>query len=197
MAAQPVLYSQIIKHLRTTCPVFNNRVGGTAAFERMSAEDANDLTMPYGFVVPLDEVAEPRTNLGEYHHVVERFGIIVALNNTVQRDDGLGMIAMDQLRAIRQQLINALLPWSPVEHYDTFQFIGGRHLTMNRARLWHQYEFSTMYMVGVDNAVENCVPLTAAYRRDGITGFPPPAGYEGFEQWWPEDGQGLPPSDPP
>jgi hypothetical protein len=187
-----MIYGGIIKRLREQAPMFERRVGGTAQFESLSKEDSVDLKMPYGFVVPLYETAEPRANMADNQRVTEKFAIIVAVDNSTERKDGLGLIAMDLMMVIRQELFDAMLPWEPLPYYDTIQYVGSRHLTMSRVRLWRQFEWSVSYPVTAKVGVHHCVKLQETYAREGITGFPPPPGYEGFEGVYPASIDGLP-----
>lgn len=186
-----MIYAGIIKRIRDKAPLFQQRVGGTADFIVKSNEDA-DIAMPHAWVVPLSETADPSSNMGRPQRVSERFGVIVCVTNALGRDDGLGLIASDALRAIRQSLFNSLLGWEPLPYYDTVSYVGARHLSMNRARIFHQYDFSVAYPVDVDGEPDACVPLREAYRRIGITGQPRPPGTEGMELWFPEPGAPAP-----
>lgn len=182
-----MIYAGIIKRLRETCPTFERRIGGTALFESLSKDDNSDMKMPHAFVVPLHETADERADMAQYNQKVkERFAVIVAVGNSENRSDGLGLIAMDIMRAIRQEFINSLLKWEPLPHYDACQYVGARHLTMTRVRLWRQFEFSTAYYISPD-ARETCTHLKEAYIRAGIRGYP--RDNEPFVQWFPEDAQ--------
>jgi hypothetical protein len=189
-----VIYVTIIRRLREVATTFERRVGGTALFEALSSDDNTDIPLPYAFVVPLHEVAESNEDLSTPQMVYERFGIVVAVDNKPQRDDGLGLIALDELRALRQELFNGLLGWSPLSYLSDVSYVGGRHLKMTRARLWHQYEFTFKYQVNRAERPEDneCWPLQEAYARVLPEGAIRPPGTEGFVEWYP-----APPGDDP
>jgi hypothetical protein len=192
------LYAEIIKRLREKAPMFERRVGGTAAFQQASdtALEGGDIPVPQAWVVPLSEQADPPSNMGEPQRVSERFGVIICLSNGAGRADGLGLIAADGLRAARQELLNALMPrrdayadeatrdWLTAPHYDGCHYIGGRHLQMNRARMWHQFEFEMQYYVNYEAEPDACTPLRKAYLRLHPEGTPRSPGYEDFELWY-------------
>ncbi len=185
-----MIFAGIIKRLRDEAPVFERRVGGTALYQTLSEDDGMDLEMPYAFVLPLNQIAEERTNLGENNQrVKERFAVMVVADNSVERKSGLGLIAADVLRGTRGEILQALMPWCPLPHYDNIQFVGARPIKMTRVRLWHQFEFQTAYYVGATEH-EDCIRLREAYVRGGITGVPRPESYDGFAQAYPNDETG-------
>lgn len=192
----PPLYAEIVTRLRNKATIFARRVGGTGSFAAFSEtmRDAADVEVPQAWVLPLQETADPPSAMGEPQYVTERFGVIVCLSNTGNREDGLGMVASDGLRVARQQLFNALMPrrsqwanpvdsqWISTRHYDGCRYIGARHLLMTRARLWHQFEFSVRYYVNYDeDEVDVCYVVREAYMRLYPEGTQRPPHFEGFD----------------
>jgi hypothetical protein len=171
-----LVLATIIKRLRDNAPTFQKRVGGTSAFQEAALEDV-DIPLPHAFVVPLTDNASPPANMGGSQRIEERFAVILCVDNKTNREDGVGMIAADVLRSLRQELFNSLLGWAPQETMDNTQYVGGRHLSMTRSRLWHQYEFKTAYFVsGAEpgqTGEETCVPLAQFYTRTTAPGSPP------------------------
>ena len=180
-----LVYAEVIKRIRQKSPFFQNRVGGTAAFEAMTKEDSADIQTPHAWVVPLQEVADDAANLSVPQKVRERFGVVIAVSNAAGRDDGLGLIAMDQLRAARQELVNALMGWEPTPFCDSIRYAGARHLSMSRSKLWHQTEWSVGYYVKPVDQPDACVPLREAYKRLTVNGVPVrEPGTDQFEVWF-------------
>lgn len=189
----PLLYAEIIARIRDRAPTFERRVFGTAEFEVASNDEA-DIILPQAWVVPVEEFGEAPENMGSSQQVRERFGVVVAVSNSMQREDGLGLFAMDGLRALRQQLFNSLLrrvnmddperDWMLPSHYVGCVFIGGKHLKMHRARLFHLYIFEVQYRVAPEDVPDTCVPMREMYVRIGVDPFERPPGYENFEKVW-------------
>lgn len=189
----PPLYAELIRRARDKATIFQRRVGGTGAMAAILEREATEVETPQAWIVPLTETATAPANLSESQKVHERFGVIVVVANTANRADGLGLIATDSLRVVRQELFNAFLPrlseWAPeadrrwmgADHYIGCRYVGGRHLQMTQARLWHQYEFSLEYYIGYDVNEDPCYPVREAYLRLHPEGTPRPEGYTGFD----------------
>ncbi len=72
------------------------------------------------------------------------FGIIVAVENT----DVRGQDACDQLSDLRDELWTALLGWSPdATELAGLEYEGSVQLDISRARVWHQFNFSTIRII--------------------------------------------------
>jgi hypothetical protein len=134
----------VIDRLKAACPSLTNRVAGTAEFEEQV--ERTDLAVPCAFVMPLsDEVSENATAGSIVTQVVEeRFGIIVIVANTTDPRGQAGGESLDDLRA---ELWDALLGWEPDGSHTPLEYRGGRHLAMNRARLIHQFDFATNFVL--------------------------------------------------
>lgn len=134
----------VIARLKTAAPLLAGRVAGTAEFE--AALDARELAVPHGFVMPLAEgVRASRTAPLVVQAIDERFAVIVAVANTA---DPRGQAGAELLHDIRAQLWSALIDWPPAADLSPCEYRGGRHLTMTRGRLWHQYDFACLAVIG-------------------------------------------------
>lgn len=117
------------------------KVGGAADFA--SAKD--DLKVPpVAYVIPLGDNAMPNTLQGYSvdQHVVERFGVIIAVGNV---RDVRGEAVNAPLEALRKLTIGNLLAFQPAADYDPVQYGGGKLLMLDVAVIWWQLEFITGY----------------------------------------------------
>lgn len=140
------IVSPAIARIRSQCATFSNRVAGAA--ELAAAQDAGDnITLPHAWVVYAGETAEPAQTAGEVEQVVELgFAVIVAVSNTTDRR---GAAATDSIFTIRASLLAALLGWIPVAGVclAATEYRGSEFLQLDRARLWHQFNFSVLTTV--------------------------------------------------
>lgn len=128
----------IIGALRTRCPTFGNRVAGAAQFKLLPESAA--LAVPCAFVIPLDDSpGNARAQNSVRQALTDSFAVVVAASNVA---DERGQGAVDQVHAIRAVLWAALLGWQPSADYDGIVYEGGSIVSMDRARLWYQFEFS-------------------------------------------------------
>ena len=139
--------SPIIVRLRAeagTAARFSSRVAGAADFAAL-ADTARKFTVPHAFVVFLTEEVEEDQTAGLVSQAIrEVFGIIVAVAN----DDARGQDACDELSDIRDELWTALLGWSPdATELPGLEYEGSVQLDISRARVWHQFNFSTLRMI--------------------------------------------------
>lgn len=132
--------TSIIDRLKSEVPAFGGRVGGSSAFDRAVAD--NNLPAPHAFVMPLDDRPARSDIIGSetLQDLEESFGIVVAVDN---RADRPGNAAGDVISDLRIDILNALLGWEPSGEHGPFEYTGGSHLTMDRNRLWHQFDFVT------------------------------------------------------
>lgn len=127
----------IIAALRERCPSFAERVAGAAQFKQLQENTA--LPVPCAFVVPLDDDPEaPRAQNSIRQDLTDSFGVIVALDNTA---DERGQGSAHTVDSLRAELWAALLGWRPAERYNGLAYEGGTLLSLNRARLFYQFEF--------------------------------------------------------
>jgi hypothetical protein len=139
MLSQPVV-NQLINIKVNGVNVFR-KVAGAANF--VSAQD--DLKMPpVAYVIPLADAAKPNelTDKSVEQHVIERFGIILAVGNS---RDSRGDAVNAELETLRKLVIQTLLGFVVEDGYDPIQYGGGRILQLVATTLWWQLEFITGY----------------------------------------------------
>lgn len=142
MAADAII-GPTIDHLRRYCPPFAGRVAGAADF-RQGLENYNtNMALPAAYVMPLGQEADPNRNMVGYWQIVhEMIGIVVELDATPDRRGQAPAMTYDDIKAA---LYASLLNWAPAEcrvpNRQGFQFSGGHHLDLDRARLFYQFEF--------------------------------------------------------
>lgn len=133
----------VITQLRSQVAALSNRVGGAALFAQVA--ETESLAVPHAFVVPVADDASDSQTSGPITQVVEEvFGVIVAISNT---EDERGFDANEALDDIRTALWDALIGWPPAAGMAGCQYIGSEVLTISRARLWRQFNFSTVYVI--------------------------------------------------
>lgn len=117
------------------------KVAGAADF----AAARDDLKVPpVAYVIPLGDSAMPNT-LQSYsvdQHVIERFGVVLAVSNV---RDVRGGAVNSPLEILRRATIDNLLAFQPSVDYDPVQYGGGRLLMLDVAVIWWQIEFITGY----------------------------------------------------
>jgi hypothetical protein len=139
MLSQPVV-NQLINIKVNGVNVFR-KVAGAANF--VSAQD--DLKMPpVAYVIPLADAAKPNelTDKSVEQHVIERFGIILAVGNS---RDSRGDAVNAELETLRKLVIQTLLGFVVEDGYDPIQYGGGRILQLVATTLWWQLDFITGY----------------------------------------------------
>lgn len=130
----------IIEALRQRCPILAGRVAGAAQFKLLPETGA--LQVPCAYVIPLDDAPGPqRSQNGIRQELQDSFAVVVALSNL---PDEKGQGAANAYDDIRTQLFSALLGWPPQEEYEAIEYEGGSILALDRARMWCQFEFSSM-----------------------------------------------------
>ncbi len=140
----------IIAALRLRCPSFSSRVAGAAQFQLLP--EKTNLTVPCAYVIPLDDNPEANRSATGYRQTVsDSFAVVVALSNTA---DERGQAASGNVHAIRRELFKALLGWQVSDDYDGIEYDGGNLLSLDRARLWYQFEFSAAFEIGSDDVTD-------------------------------------------
>lgn len=154
----------IIQALRLRCPLFSGRVAGAAQFKAL--QEGAALQVPCAFVVPLDESPQDnQSQNGLRQRMKESFAVIVAISNV---QDERGQSAAHGRRQIRNQLWKALLGWQPSEDHDAIEYEGGSLLTLDRARMWYQFEFGAYMEIGPEDGYQETY-LNALPHYDGAT----------------------------
>jgi len=138
----------IIAALRTRCPTFGNRIAGAAQF-KLLPENAS-LAVPCAFVIPLDDSPqESRAQNSVRQALTDSFALIVAVSNVA---DEKGQGSAQSIHSLRTQVWAALLGWRPDLRYDGITYEGGHLLTLDRARLWYQFEFGALMEIEPSDA---------------------------------------------
>lgn len=137
-----MLLETIITALRARCASFGSpsRVAGAAQFKVLPESAA--LAVPCAFVVPLDDAPQDsRAQNSVRQALVDSFAVVVAVSNVA---DEKGQAGAATLHALRAELWAALLGWRPDLRYDGITYEGGSLLSLDRARLWYQFEFGAL-----------------------------------------------------
>ena len=148
----------IIAQLRALCPSLQGRVAGAAQFKPLA--EAAALPVPCAFVIPLDDRPEPpKAQNAVGQEMTDSFGVIVALDN---RSDEKGQQASASVHSLRAEIWKALLGWipgpinavNPATFYNGIYYEGGSLLSLDRARLWYQFEFGAAMWIGASDGFE-------------------------------------------
>lgn len=130
----------IVEALRTRCPAFSNRVSGAAQFKMLP--ESVSMPLPCAFVIPLDDSPGDSQSQNSVRQVLtDSFAVIVAVSNVA---DEKGQTGASSLHSLRASLWSALLGWRPSQRYDGITYEGGQMLSLDRARIWYQYEFGAL-----------------------------------------------------
>jgi hypothetical protein len=130
----------IIDQLKAVSTTLGGRVAGAAEF---SAElEAAQMALPCAFVFRSNgEATAPDTFDETMQMLTEEFAVVVAVSNAV---DTRGQAAAEALDDVMEDVINALLGWSPTAvERNPFEYVRDDHVSVDRSRLWHQFIFRT------------------------------------------------------
>ncbi|MEM5371355.1 hypothetical protein V4C53_35720 [Paraburkholderia azotifigens] len=137
----------VIEHLRERMPIFAQRVAGAAKFSILP--EASNLMVPAAYVIPLDENPDQQASSNGYRQTVEdRFAVVVVLSNV---SDERGQSAAMSVHDMRKLLFSALVGWEPGDDYYQVEYDGGSLLSIDRARLYYQFEFKSDYEIGYED----------------------------------------------
>jgi len=142
MAIELLDYQIIIDYLDAQVSRLKS-VDGAAG---LASASANLKQSPAAFVVPLnDRASGNRTGTMVVHqNNTTRFAVIVAVQNL---RDPRGDKARDDLRALRQDILNTLHGWVPGDAFNPVEYGGGRMLKLTNQVLWWQDEFLTSHFI--------------------------------------------------
>ena len=131
--------SLIIPRIKAECPIFAGRVAGSATMRRVFEQ--TDFPVPHAFVVTLGEEPSGDVTLSDLdQELTRRFSVTVAVDNT---SDERGQAASEVLEDCRNQLLAALVGWSPdPERYGAVFYAGMPYdIDISRARAWAQLDW--------------------------------------------------------
>lgn len=133
--------SIIIPRLRAQCPIFANRVAGSATYRQVALHD--DFPVPHAFVMPLGDAADGEVMISAVdQELTTRFAVVVAVANT---SDERGQAAAEVIYDIRAQLLAALVGWTPGANFGAVLYRGmPDDPDVNRARAWAQFDFEAL-----------------------------------------------------
>lgn len=123
----------VISRLRTQATSFETRIFGAAEFAAAD-ENRTGITRPTAWVIPRNEEAEAAT-------VREEFGVIVAVDNS---RDAQGRQAAADLDALRDELLAALIGWSPTAKHRGVVYESASLGGADGELLMFQYVFSSL-----------------------------------------------------
>lgn len=160
----------IIIHLRQQLPGLKDRVAGAAEFE--AVEDWSRLAIPAMYVMLGEDTTETIARIHRVEqHLDERFSVIVVLDN---KQDKRGQGAQEQVHAVKEALLGCLFNYS--NHLpDAYlvEYKGSRQLQMDRARYFHQFDFSQTSKIGTADGYEpnltDFLQLCVDWEVDGST----------------------------
>ena len=135
------LPNQIIARLRAQCPLFSNRVAGTAAEVR--ASEQTEFPVPHAFFMPGGiEPGDGEEISPLDQHLLVRFRVMVCVDNST---DDRGQAGATGLLAAAQTVIAALVGWTPnATKFSPVLFDGLEDsFDSGRARLWGTVSFRT------------------------------------------------------
>lgn len=154
----------IITALRARCPTLGQNVAGAAEFK--SLQESVSLPLPFAFVIPLDDSPqENRSSNSIRQAMTDSFAVVVAVSNVA---DEKGQAGANSIHLMRAELWAALLGWRPELRYNGIDYEGGSLLSVDRARLWYQFEFGAQMEIEPSDGYQN-TGLAALPHLDGIT----------------------------
>jgi hypothetical protein len=180
MAADEMILGATIEQLRAYCSPFSGRVAGTADFRQGLVNYNANMPLPAAYVIPLDQESDGDQNMTGLQQIIRKtVGIIVELEAVSDRRGQKPAMQYDEIEAA---LFSTLLNWAPVEcrvpGRSGYQFLGGRFLDLDRARLFYQWEFLLPYTITDEDGWHEPAPDLTGIEVDLYKGPPfemPPA----------------------
>ena len=141
----------VINQLRTYAPSFGgSRVAGAAQFKLVS-ENTN-LPTPCCYVIPLGDQPEASMSQNSVRQkLTDSFAVVVCIDNAA---DERGQASAISVETIKRELWKALLGWRSTLEYNGIAYEGGSLQSLNRAQLWHQFEFGADMDIGPEDGWE-------------------------------------------
>lgn len=144
--------SPVVLKLRLGNTTFGDRIAGSA--DLATALKAT-LIDEMAFVVQLSGSASANDLDNSINQLIdERFGVIVALKNDNSQGDKTGLAAFDRLFTVRAEIFSSILNWRIPGQESVTSHVSERLLSLNRAWLWYQYEFSSSVRIGPDDGFD-------------------------------------------
>lgn len=141
--------------IRAASTRFGDRIAGAAEF---GYAWGNSIKKEVAFVIPLgDSPTANNQDVGINQKIIERFAIVVVLDNDTTDKGKTGVIAYDLIDDIRAEIFSAILGWQVSGAEDVISYAGGRLLGINSANLWYQFEFMTSVRIDDDDGVDTGV----------------------------------------
>lgn len=140
----------VITQLKTYAPIFNGNVAGAAEYANAVADQVW-LPRPAAYVIPLqDEVTENQTMTGLVQVIREKIGIIVDLDNSMDRRGQAA--ATSAVDAVRAAIFKAILAWRSNDQTQArgFAYDGGGLINEGMNRAWLRWQFDFMVETTID-----------------------------------------------
>lgn len=154
----------IVLRLRVAKTTFGNNIFGSAELDKAIQ---GTLMKQMAFVIPLIEKANANNMDNTVNQVlIERFAVIVALQNDVSQSDKTGITAYDTLHNIRSELFRALLNVWMKDTETPIYYIGGSLLDLTGNYLWYQFEFEFTSRIQSDSEGIADVEEIDVYEKD-------------------------------
>lgn len=124
--------------LQLRAPILSSVGGGVS----LAAVQRAPRRKPAAWVLPAQEVAGQNrlATVAVRQTMTYRFGVLVCVQNA---RDSRGDAARDDLLVVREEVLSALLGWSPAAGFDPVTFGSGSMLQLDGIAIWWQDEFIT------------------------------------------------------
>lgn len=150
----------IITALRArTTATFVNRIAGAAQFKQLP--ETAQLAVPCAYVIPMEDTpGESKSSNTVRQALKDSFSVVVAVSNLADEKGQGGAASIHTIRAV---LFASLLGWQPSQDYSGIVYEGGTLLSLDRARLWYQFDFSADTEIGPEDG----------YQKTALDALPP------------------------